>query len=65
MAMVPWRVDPRVIDPARLAEIELFADVMIAASAAPAPLPQEKLDRLLGVRRPARIPCRLHSAAHA
>jgi hypothetical protein len=60
--MVPWRVDPRVIDPVRLAEIELFADVMIAASAAPGRLPQDKLDRLLGHRRPARTPLRL--AAH-
>ena len=53
MAMVPWRVDPRVLDPARLAEIELFADLMIAATNAAAPLPADKLDRLLGLRRPA------------
>jgi hypothetical protein len=56
MAMVPWRVDPRVLDPKRLAEIELFAEIVIAASAAPDPLPQEKVDRLLGVRRQTRVP---------
>jgi hypothetical protein len=59
MAMVPWRVDPRVIDPVRLAEIELFAELMIAASAAPTPLPRERVDRLLGIRRPVRVPFRL------
>jgi hypothetical protein len=59
MAMVPWRVDPRVIDPVRLAEIELFADLMIAATSALAPLPQDRVDRLLGIRRPIRVPFRL------
>jgi hypothetical protein len=42
--------DPRLHDPVALAEIELYGDVVIAATASPGPLPRDQLDALLGVR---------------
>jgi hypothetical protein len=52
--------DPRVHDLELLAEIELYADVMIAASQSPGPLAAGPLDRVLGVARasPAVLPHR-------
>ena len=41
--------DPRVHDSELLAEIELYADVMIAASQSPGPMAAGPLDRVLGV----------------
>lgn len=47
-------MDPRdaaVHDPEQLDEIELYGELVIAASASPGPLPAEEIDRILGVRR--------------
>jgi hypothetical protein len=41
--------DPRVHDFELLAEIQLYADVMIAASESPGPLAAGRLDRALGL----------------
>ena len=41
--------DPRVHDPELLAEIELYAEVVIAATESPGPLAAGRLDRVLGV----------------
>ena len=43
------RADPRVQDPELLAEIELYADVVIAASESEGPLTASRLDRVLGL----------------
>ncbi len=53
MALVPW-IDPRVLDPVRLAEIHLLTELMIAANGTGAPLPPEAVDRVLRVRVKAR-----------
>ncbi len=45
-------MDPRdaaVHDPEQLDEIELYGELVIAASASPGPLPPEEIDRILGV----------------
>ena len=42
--------DARVTDPQALAEIELYGDVVIAASSSERPLSQREIDRVLGVR---------------
>ena len=46
--------DPRVTDPLALAEIELYGELVIAASASQLPLSRGEIDRILGVRPPAR-----------
>lgn len=48
--MVTLPVDPELSDPDLGSEIELLADVMDVASAAPSPLSQEQVDTALGVR---------------
>jgi hypothetical protein len=48
--MVTLPVDPELSDPELGSEIELLADVMDVASAAPASLSQEQVDIVLGVR---------------
>jgi hypothetical protein len=47
--MVTLPVDPELSDPDLGSEIELLADVIDAASAAPATLTEEQVDDLLGV----------------
>ena len=42
--------DDRVQDPLALAEIELYGEVVIAASASDGPLSLDEIDRILGVR---------------
>lgn len=44
------RADPRVTDQQALAEIELYGNVVIAASAATRALSTTEIDRVLGVR---------------
>jgi hypothetical protein len=41
--------DTRVHDPLALAEIELYGELVIAASASDGRLPQERIDAILGV----------------
>ncbi len=41
--------DARVHDAAALAEIELYGELVIAASASDGPLPPEAIDEILGV----------------
>ena len=41
--------DTRVHDPLALAEIELYGELVIAASAASGRLPKEQIDAILGV----------------
>ena len=48
--MVTLPVDPELSDPDLGSEIELLADVMDVASAAPSSLSQEQVDTVLGVR---------------
>jgi hypothetical protein len=48
--MVTLPIDPELSDPDLGSEIELLADVMDLASAAPSPLSQEQVDSVLGVR---------------
>ena len=43
------RADPRVHDPELLAEIELYAEVVIAATESTGPLADSRLDKVLGV----------------
>jgi hypothetical protein len=42
--------DARVQDPQALAEIDLYGELVIAASSADGPLTQEQIDDILGVR---------------
>lgn len=44
-------VDSRLEDPTVLDEIELYGELVIAASASDEPLSQDQIDRVLGVRR--------------
>ena len=46
--------DPRVHDPELLAEIELYAEVVIAATESAGPLGAGRLDKVLGVASLAR-----------
>lgn len=46
------KADYRLQDPAVLAEIELYGDLVIAASASDGPLTQAQIDQALGVHRP-------------
>jgi hypothetical protein len=41
--------DTRLQDPLALDEIELYGELVIAASASDAPLPREEIDRILGL----------------
>ena len=43
--------DTRVEDPLVLDEIELYGELVIAASASDRPLSQDEIDRVLGLRR--------------
>ncbi len=43
-------IDLRVQDPAALAEIELYAELMIVAAASRGPLTAAEIDEVLGVR---------------
>ena len=45
------RSDPRLEDDTALEEINLYADLVIAASESERRLSQQEIDRLLGVRR--------------
>jgi hypothetical protein len=47
---VRGRIDLRVQDPAALAEIELYAELMIVAAASCGPLTAAEIDDVLGVR---------------
>lgn len=42
--------DPRVTDPQALDEIELYGEVVIAATSSSGPLSASELDQVLGVR---------------
>jgi hypothetical protein len=42
--------DARVHDPVALDEIELYGNLMIAASETDGPLSQERIDEILGIR---------------
>lgn len=44
------KVDARLEDPLVLDEIELYGDLVIAASASDGPLSREQIDRALGLR---------------
>jgi hypothetical protein len=44
-------LDVSLADPELLAKVELTTELIIAASEADEPLCQEKIDRLLGIRR--------------
>lgn len=44
------RADPRVQDPQALDEIELYGEVLIAASQSEGPLSTDELDAALGLR---------------
>lgn len=46
---VPGHIDLRVQDPAALAEIELYAELMIVAAASHGPLSAAEIDGVLGV----------------
>lgn len=48
------RADPRVQDPQALDEIELYGDVLIAASQSEGPLSTDELDAALGLRSASR-----------
>jgi hypothetical protein len=41
--------DARMTDPLALAEIELYGELVIAASSSEGPLPQAQIDAILGV----------------
>jgi hypothetical protein len=43
--------DTRVQDPLALAEIELYGELVIAATSSERPLTREEIDRVLGVER--------------
>ena len=47
--MARRKADARLEDPLVLAEIELYAELVIAASASDRPLSQPEIDRLLGI----------------
>lgn len=44
------RTDARLEDPTALDEIELYGEMVIAASASEQPLSREQIDRVLGLR---------------
>lgn len=44
------KIDARLEDPLVLDEIELYGELVIAASASDRPLSQEQIDRVLGLR---------------
>ncbi len=46
--------DTRVHDPMAMAEIEMYGELVIAASSSDGPLPPEQIDAILGVDRPGR-----------
>jgi hypothetical protein len=46
---VAHKVDSRLEDPLALDEIELYGELVIAASASDGPLSQDQIDRVLGV----------------
>ncbi len=48
--------DSRLEDPLVLDEIELYGELVIAASASDEPLSQAEIDRVLGLRRERRVP---------
>jgi hypothetical protein len=45
------KTDARVEDPMVLDEIEMYGELVIAASASERPLTQDEIDRVLGLRR--------------
>jgi hypothetical protein len=47
---VAHKVDARLEDPLVLDEIELYGELVIAASASEGPLTREQIDRVLGLR---------------
>jgi hypothetical protein len=47
---VVQKADSRLEDPLVLDEIELYGELVIAASASDEPLSQDQIDRVLGVR---------------
>ena len=51
---VAHEADSRLEDPLVLDEIELYGDLVIAASASDGPLSQAEIDRALGLDRPRR-----------
>ena len=50
------KADARLEDPTALDEIELYGEMVIAASASDEPLSQEQIDRVLGLRGDGREP---------
>ena len=48
--MVRSNADTRLQDPLVLDEIELYGELVIAASASDQPLSQDEIDRVLGIR---------------
>lgn len=46
------KADTRLQDPLVLDEIELYGELVIAASSSDQPLSQDEIDRVLGLRRP-------------
>jgi hypothetical protein len=48
---VAHKADTRLEDPMVLDEIELYAELVIAASSSDGPLSEEQIDRALGLRR--------------
>lgn len=47
------KADARLQDPLVLDEIEMYGDLVIAASSSEQPLSQDEIDRVLGLRAPA------------
>lgn len=51
---VGQRTDPRLEDPLALDEIELYGELVIAASASEQPMSRDEIDRALGLGGPGR-----------
>ncbi len=50
------KADTRLEDPMVLDEIELYGELVIAASSSDEPLSQERIDQVLGLRRDSAAP---------
>ena len=55
---MPRKADSRLEDPLVLDEIELYGELVIAASSSDEPLSQDQIDRVLGLHpERGRLPC--------
>lgn len=60
--MVARKADSRLEDPQALDEIELYGELVIAASASDRPLSQDEIDKVLGLRGRGDGSSQLHTA---